>query len=263
MTAVGRAAAAATAAVGPPTRVRERSGTAGAVHLGMPRLRTPAESDWELRQRLTLSLSLRAQRSLESIPAPLHWPRRDAATTAAPDWAPGDSQSSTKWRKATTARAAGTQGDRERVRLREVNGVPETLREMSREFWTVQSAFAPPTGLLSSADARCSPRPISGPDEWGALVVPRTPRAPATPRPARRLMPMLHPSGPSWQPRPPPGAQPRLPGSPRSGGSSRVSPRSLEALRRGEATIGAVAAWHTAPAHGRGTEVLADGPQED
>ena len=231
----------------------------------MPRPQAPPDSDWELRQRLTASLALRSQRSLERISQAPHWPRRYAAVTSNLAWVPADAQGSTKWRKATSARATGGSYPQ----LGDSFGSPRTVREKSREFWSLQSPFVQHQqqhDLLSAAEARVSPRPISGTDGWLAVdssrrtpTAPPTPqpRVPSSPRPSQRLQPMVFATRPNA---PPPGAQkPReVTGVSNKPSSSRISPRSVMALMRGESTAGAVAAWHTAPLR---TGVVATIPQ--
>jgi hypothetical protein len=194
----------------------------------------PAESDWELRQRLTATLALRSQRSLQRIPQAPHWPRRDLAVRTSRTWVPADAQSSTKWRKAAMARAS----DRsvQVPQLGDSLGSVESMKEMSREFWGTQNAFVQPPlpELLSSAEVRFSPRPISGiGGRWVAAEMGRrTPRAPSTPRSgSHRLTPMAPRSGAT----PPPGAKK----------PSVVSPRSVTALMRGESTVRAIVPFHT------------------
>ena len=201
----------------------------------------PAESDWELRQRLIATLTLRSQRSLERIPRAPHWPRRDAGVRTSRLWVPVDAQSSTKWRKALAARALDR--SMQVPQFGDSLGSAESMRDVSREFWGTQTTLLQhpdPEQLLSSAEVRFSPRPISGSGgSWVATEMGRrTPRAPSSPRPGRRLTSM---SPRSAGAKPPPGAQK----------PSTVSPRSATALMRGESIVRAIIPFHAPAPLGR------------
>ena len=172
-------------------------------------------------------------------------------------WVPADAQSSTRWRKAVTARVL----DRsvQVPQLGDSLGSVASMKELSREFWGTQTALVQHPGhplpeLLSSAEVRFSPRPISGPSgQWVATEMGRrTPRAPSTPRSGSYRLTQTRLPPRSWA-TPPPGAQK----------PSVVSPRSVMALMRGESTVRAIVPFHMPPVGDGDTDALVSQQGQD